>query len=279
MKTLSLFAVAGMLAAWPVGEALDFAPGVALPIPNETAASQQGPDFSWHKAMAAGKTLEIKGINGEIRTTLATGNEAEVTATKTGRRSDPDDVEIKVIEDADGVTICVLYPPPRNREPNECGTGDHGRMNTENNDVTVNFTVKVPAGVRYVARTVNGDIRAAGLKSNVEAVTVNGSIRLATTGHAEASTVNGSIDAAMGNADWEGDVSFSTVNGGITLELPGEVNAELRASTVNGDISSDFPVTVQGRFGPRTMRGTLGRGGHELELETVNGSIELRRVQ
>ena len=277
MKTLPLFAVAGMLAvAWPLPGSVEITPVTGIPAP---AAQTQGPDFSWHKPMAAGKTLEIKGINGEIRTTLASGNEAEVTATKTARRSDPGEVEIKVLEDEEGVTICVLYPSPRNREPNECGTGDRGRMNTDNNDVTVNFTVRVPAGVNFVAHTVNGDIRAAGLKSDVDAATVNGSIRIATSGRAAATTVNGSIDASMGNADWQDDVSFSTVNGGITLELPSEVNAELRASTVNGDITTDFPVTVSGRFGPRSIRGTLGRGGHELELETVNGSIELRKTQ
>ena len=150
-------------------------------------------------------------------------------------------------------------------------------MNTENNDVEVTFTVKVPRGVKYHAHTVNGEIRAAGLQSDVDAETVNGSVRISTTGHAVASTVNGSIDASMGNADWGDDVSFSTVNGAITLELPADVNAQLRASTVNGDIDSDFPITVQGRFGPRRVSGTLGRGGHELELETVNGSITLRK--
>jgi hypothetical protein len=262
MKTLTRVALAGLFSAAPL-----------------SSGSAQNPDFSWHQRIAPGKTLEIKGINGDIRTTLATGAEAEVTATKSAHRSDVDEVEIKVLEDADGVTICVLYPSPRSREPNECGVGDRGRMNTDNNDVTVTFTVKVPAGVNYVPRTVNGEIRAAGLRSNVEATTVNGSIRISTSGHATASTVNGSIDASMGNADWGDDVSFSTVNGGISLELPDNVNAVVRASTVNGDISSDFPVTVTGRFGPRTMRGTIGQGGHELELETVNGSIELKKGQ
>jgi hypothetical protein len=88
MKTLSLFALAGMLAAFPVGT-MDLAP-VGAPVAVRSSHSQPGPDFSWHKAMAAGKTLEIKGVNGEIRATLASGNEASVTATKTSRRSDPD---------------------------------------------------------------------------------------------------------------------------------------------------------------------------------------------
>jgi DUF4097 and DUF4098 domain-containing protein YvlB len=273
MKTVLVLAAAG-LAFWPAMET-ESVPSGALAT---TTAVSQSDDFSWKKRMSAGQTLEIKGVNGDVRAVLATGDEAEVTATKHARRSDPEEVEIKVIEHADGVTICAVYPTPRrSRQENECAPGDDGHMNTENNDVTVTFVVKVPRGVHYSGHTVNGEIRAAGLESNVEVETVNGSIRVSTTGRAVASTVNGSIEASMGNADWGEDVAFTTVNGEINLDLPAEVNAELRASTVNGDIISDFPVTVRGRFGPRRVSGTLGRGGHELELETVNGSITLRK--
>jgi hypothetical protein len=272
MKTVLVMAGAGLM-FWPAMETGSTGSGSVVPIP-----FSQDDDFTWKKRMSAGQTLEIKGVNGEIRAVLADGDEAEVTATKRARRSDPDEVEIKVLEHADGVTICAVYPTPeRSRRDNECAPGDEGHMNTEDNDVNVTFVVKVPRGVHYAAHTVNGEIRAAGLRSNVEVETVNGSIRVSTSGRALASTVNGSIDASMGNADWGEDVAFSTVNGGITLDLPAEVNAELRASTVNGDIVSDFPVTVRGRFGPRRVSGTLGRGGHELELETVNGSITLRK--
>ena len=272
MKTVLVMAAAGLM-FWPPMEERS----AGFEAANEITVAPDT-DFTWKKRMSAGQTLEIKGVNGDVRAVFATGDEAEVSATKQARRSDPDEVEIKVVEHADGVTICAVYPTPRRaRQDNECAPGDEGHMSTEDNDVNVTFVVKVPRGVHYAGHTVNGEIRAAGLQSNVEVQTVNGSIRVSTTGRALASTVNGSIDASMGTADWGEDVAFSTVNGGITLDLPAEVNAELRASTVNGDIISDFPVTVRGRFGPRRVSGTLGRGGHELELETVNGSITLRK--
>ena len=69
----------------------------------------------------------------------------------------------------------------------------------------------------------------------------------------------------------------STVNGGITLNLPATLSTEIRAETLNGDIDSDFPMTVSGRFGPRRVRATIGAGGRTLELKTVNGSIRLRK--
>jgi len=46
---------------------------------------------------------------------------------------------------------------------------------------------------------------------------------------------------------------------------------------VNGSIETDFPLTVTGRLGPRRVTGTIGNGGRRLALETVNGSIRLRK--
>ena len=71
-------------------------------------------DFQWKGRIAAGKWLEVKGVNGDVRATAAAGAEAEVTAAKTARRSEPESVEIVVLEHDDGVTICAVYPtPPR----------------------------------------------------------------------------------------------------------------------------------------------------------------------
>ena len=235
-------------------------------------------DFQWKGRIAAGKWLEVKGVNGDVRATAAAGAEAEVTAAKTARRSEPESVEIVVLEHDDGVTICAVYPtPPRARRENTCQPGEDWSSSNENNDVRVHFTVRVPAGVRFRGATVNGEMEALGLRADAAVSTVNGSVRVETTGFAEARTVNGSIDAVMGRADWSEEADFRTVNGGITLTFPGALNAEVRAQTVNGDIESDWPVTVRGRFGPKRVTGTIGTGGRTLHLETVNGSIRLRK--
>ncbi len=243
-----------------------------------TAASASGQDFNWRGRIATGKRLEIKGVNGDVRAVLASGAEAIVNAAKHARRSDPDEVEIKVVESEAGITICAVYPtPPRARRENSCEPGDPWHSSTEDNDVTVDFEVQVPAGVEFHGRTVNGEMSAEGLKADSRASTVNGSVRVTTTGLAEASTVNGSVYVEMGRADWSDELDFSTVNGKITLTLPARLDTEVRASTVNGAMESDFPMTVSGRFGPRRWRGTIGAGGRTLSLSTVNGEIRLRK--
>ena len=243
-----------------------------------TVAVGAAQDFNWHGRLAPGKRLEVKGVNGDVRAVLASGAEAVVNAAKHARRSDPDEVEIKVVEHEGGVTICAVYPTPRRaRRENTCEPGHEWHSSTEDNDVTVDFEVQVPAGVEFDGRTVNGEMSAEGLKADVKAGTVNGSVRVTTTGLAEASTVNGSVYVQMGRADWSDELDFSTVNGGITLIMPANLNTEVRANTVNGDIDSDYPMTVQGRFGPRRVRATIGAGGRSLSLSTVNGGIKLRK--
>lgn len=242
------------------------------------AAGVGAQDFNWHGKLAAGKRLEVKGVNGDVRAVFARGGEAVVNARKHARRSDPEDVKIEVVESDDGITICAVYPtPPRARQENSCEPGDRWHSSTDNNDVTVDFEVEVPAGIEFNGQTVNGEMSAEGLKGDVRASSVNGSVRVTTTGLAEASTVNGSVYAEMGRSDWTNDLEFSTVNGGITLIMPGKLDTDVRANTVNGDIETDWPLTITGRFSNRRLRGTIGAGGRGLNLSTVNGEIRLKK--
>ncbi len=240
------------------------------------ALAAEGDSFHWTGHLASGQLLEIKGVNGGIRAEPSTGGDVVVDAEKSGHRSDPADVHIEVVDNGNGTTICAVYPSRDGR--NECKPGSGGRMNTNNNDVKVQFTVRLPPGVRFTGRTVNGGVDAERLGADVEAHTVNGKIVLSTAGSALAETVNGSITAVLGTSSWNGTRDFRTVNGSIDVQLPPDISADLEASTVNGRIESDLPITVHGRFLSRRLHGTIGNGGRELKVGTVNGSITLRRA-
>jgi hypothetical protein len=245
-----------------------------LAAPVVVAAAQE--EFHWSGKVAAGAAVEIKGVNGSIVATGAPAGEVEVTAVKKGLKSNPADVKIDVVQHPGGVTICAVYPSEG--QPNECKPGEGGRMKVRDNDVNVKFEVKVPAGVRFVGRTVNGGITATGIQADAEAHTVNGGIDVQSDGVARAETVNGGIKASLGRADWTGALKLKTVNGGIDVSVPAGINADVKASTVNGHIDTDFPLTVTGRISHRSIQGTIGSGGRQLEMETVNGGIELRKA-
>ena len=242
-------------------------------------AVDHGYDFSWHGALAAGQTVEIHGILGPIQAEWTSGNEVLVTAVKSARKSDPDEVTIEVSPYRGGVVICALYPAPPGKPANRCGPPGESHSSTRDCDVQVSFRVRVPAGVRLVANTVNGDIEVDHLKSEVEARTVNGSISMSTRSFGEATTVNGSIDAELGDARWDGKLDFRTVNGSITLVLPSSLDTELSAETVNGELTTDFPITVRGKMSRHRFSGIVGDGGRELAMATVNGGIEVRAAR
>jgi len=236
-------------------------------------------DFNWHGRLAPGQSVEIKGVNGAIRAERASGSEVTVEAIKSGRHSDPNSVTVQAVPHEGGITICAVYPSSDLGRANECQPGSGGRMNVNNNDVKVEFTVRIPAGVHFIGRTVNGEVEAASLEGDVEAHTVNGKIRISTTGWAAGNTVNGSIVARLGQTAASRPLEFHTVNGAVDVEMPATINATIHASTVNGHISTDFPLMIHGKFSGREISGAIGQGGPELSLKTVNGSIELHRAQ
>jgi hypothetical protein len=235
-------------------------------------------NFHWQGQVAQGSAIEIKGVNGNVRAEAASGDQVEVVATKSARRSDPSSVRVQVVEHGGGVTICAVYPSIDARRQNTCEPGKAGNMNVNNNDVQVDFVVRVPRGVRFQGHTVNGEVEARSLGADVEVSTVNGSIHVSTTGYAQASTVNGEIVASMGRANWTEGLEFETVNGGITLSLPATTSTELEAETLNGDITTDFQITVQGRFSKRHLSGTIGsvisRSRPSMEVYGLTGHRE-----
>jgi hypothetical protein len=238
------------------------------------AQSEMREEFAWQGQIQPGQNVEIRGVSGGIDAEPSTSGQVEIRAVKTGRKSDPREVRIVVVPHAGGVTVCALYPD-MDGEPNECRAGG-GRNSSRDNDVNVEFTVRVPAGASFTGRTVNGGIDARDLDGRVALNTVNGDVKITTASYASVKTVNGSITARLGRADWQDALEMKTVNGSITLHLPAGVATDVNAKTVSGRILSDFPIAIQ-EAGKRSLKGTIGGGGgRALALETVNGTITLK---
>jgi hypothetical protein len=236
-------------------------------------------DFHWSRSIGSAHTVEIRNIIGAIHAEASNDGTVEVTAIRSSKKHDPESVKINVFEVDGRLTFCSLYPGRPGSPPNTCDERGNHSHSSSDSDVEVSYRVKVPAGVTLEARTVNGDIEATGMLGPVDARTVNGEIKVGTTSWAQASTVNGGVAVAMAGHGWPDGLDFRTVNGSIVLEMADAPNAALRAETMNGAIDSEFPLTVHGKFRRNKVTATLGSGGPELALATLNGSIELRRAR
>ena len=235
--------------------------------------------FTWSARIPQSRWIMIRTLNGPIRVEPASGDRVEVTGTRRTRRGDPEFVRFEVQRFGPGnqdVLVCALWG--ENATCNEDGYRTRGSNRNREHDVTVEFRVRVPRGVKVAAHGVNGEVRVEGVESEVEAASVNGSVFVETRrGPVSANTVNGSVRASMGRFELQHDMRFSSVNGTVIAEFSEDLNAEVDLSTVNGRFFSDYEVVVSGRIDPRRLKATIGKGGPRIRLSTVNGNVELRR--
>lgn len=255
--------------------------GTLLALGTAVAGAQESTTWDWRGELGAGRTVYLRNINGAVRIEAGTGNTVEVQAVKRWRRGDPDEVRIEARMAGSGngdVIICALWGERAACDESGYNSNRDRRTSSRNDDVSVQFTVRVPANARVDASTVNGELVIGGVNGSIEASTVNGDVEaLSNAGRVRASTVNGSI-LVRTTVPESDDLEYSTVNGSVTLELPASTNADVHLSTVNGRISTDFPMTLDGNINPRRIRATIGNGGPRLRVSTVNGSVRLRKL-
>jgi hypothetical protein len=228
--------------------------------------------FAYDGSLRPGQTLTINDINGSVR--VRTGDRLAIRATKHAERSDPSEVAIHVENRSDGIVVCVRYPPEASR-----GCGDRrwsGSNENNHNDTAVDFEVTVPHGIVLQANSVNGSVDAVN-DGPADANTVNGSVRIEGRDVRTATSVNGSVYVRVLDRG-SGHLRARTVNGSLDVSLPPGSGASVEAKTLTGGINADGLNVERRRYGPgATANGTLGDGSRKISLETVNGSITVRR--
>jgi len=254
----------------------------AIPPRATTTGRDTTPDFHWSGHVDGQRWVRVRNLSGWIRVERAPGAEVEIRGHKSWRHGDPDRVRITLERtgpDGGDVLVCALWGDDSRCDEHGYDSHSHHHWWHDNDDIHVDFTVLVPAGIKMLASTVNGDVDVAGATSDVEASSVNGRVEAASQGGpVQASSVNGSVEAEMRQLAGASRLEYSSVNGSVRITLPADLKADVELSTVNGSVRSDFPISVSGSLEPRHMRGTIGGGGVPLHIDTVNGSIELRKI-
>ncbi len=253
----------------------------AVAAPASAQERRSDDSFRWTGRVGSGAWVNIRNLNGNVRVESGAGSQVEVRATKSWRRGNPEDVEIRVTRygpnDRD-VLICALWGNNTTCTENEYRSRNDTRNDRRNNDTSVEFVVTVPRGVHIRGNTINGSIDVLGATGEISVNSVNGNVRAESTGGPVlAKAVNGNVTARMGRISTTENLTYSTVNGNVLVEFGDELNAEIEMSTVNGGFETNFPLALRGRISPRHIRATVGSGGRNIKLSTVNGNVELRK--
>jgi hypothetical protein len=271
---------------------------VALCAGATVASAQNRADdtFSWNGRIAAGNTVRINNLAGTINVERSGSGQVEVTGQKVYRRGDPADVRFEVVPEGGNVTICAIWYEGRCTE-NGPKSGNRRDDDDRNNDVSVTFTVRLPAGVKLEASGVSADVNVTGATAGVSANSVSGNVILnditgdirvnsvsgdvkvtgASTGAIHANSVSGDVEIGVDQLTGSGDLEFSTVSGDVEITLPANLDATVEMSTLSGELKSDFPMTMQGETRRRNIEARIGSGGRLLKFHSVSGNVTLRR--
>jgi len=217
----------------------------------------------------------LENINGGVQIKVWDRAAVQVDAIKKAYRKDRlAEARIEVNSSEDNIKITTEYP-----DENQNFRSGQGRYD---NPAIVEYTLTVPRrAVLESIELVNGSLDIDGVEGDVKASSINGRLNArGLSGEAKLSTVNGSLNATFTRLDESKPISLGSVNGNVTLVIPSNSNASVRAGTVHGDISTDFGLKVKhGEYVGHSLDGQIGTGGPRIKLGNVNGGIRITHAQ
>jgi DUF4097 and DUF4098 domain-containing protein YvlB len=225
--------------------------------------------------------LRIETSDANIRVTTWDQNTIEAKVITTRYKIGEGGIHVDERQNGDSVELEVRYP--------------HHNFTVEWGQHRVDVIIQMPREGKVNLRTGDGKIDINSFKGEMDLhsgdgsetlESVDGKLRAETgDGHIRASgrfdeldlkTGDGHLDvrAATGsslNAGWR----LETGDGSVSLEVPGDMGADVDLHTSDGHIDLDMPVTTEGKMRQNEIRGKLNGGGNSLMIRTGDGSIHL----
>lgn len=223
-------------------------------------------------------------INGGITVKAYDGKEVVVEARARNRESSRSESNMKrILISSTGLSV--------EEENNEV------RINTDSLGRPIDLDISVPIRTSLKLNAVNsGDIVVTGVDGELDVNDVNGSVTLNNvSGSAIAHALNGRVLVTFNRVNQK-PMAFSSLNGDIDVTFPADLKANLSLKSDRGEVFSDFDVQVQasvpqqtvedsrkdgGKYRvkiDKTVHGTIGGGGPEMQFTNFNGSIYIRKA-
>jgi hypothetical protein len=225
--------------------------------------------------------LRIETSDANIRVTTWDRNTIEAKVITTRYKIGENGIHIDERQNGDSVEIEVRFP--------------HHGLTIDWGQRRVEVIIQMPHEGRVNLRTGDGNIEIDGLKGQMDLHSGDGSENLdSVDGKLRASTGDGNIRAngrfdemdlktgdghvevrAAGGSSLGAGWRLETGDGNVTLEVPGELPADVDLHTSDGHIDLEMPVTTAGTIHENEVRGKLNGGGSPLTIRTGDGSIHL----
>jgi len=214
--------------------------------------------------------FSLNNINGTVTISSWQENTIKVVASISAESQESfDDVTINMSQNGQKVSVQTKYKEKAYRQNKQAARVDYQVWLPEDADLSD-------------VELINGDLTIENIAGEVDAEVVNGVINATgLSGNSEISAVNGSVNVSYkAQADDVDNIEIETVNGRIELFLPQNINADVSADTMHGAIKTAFGLTAkESSFSGYNLRGEIGSGGTNIDLDSVNGSIKVLKSE
>lgn len=245
-------------------------------------------DGTWTKTWTVsspGAELRVEADYGDVHVVNGAATSIHATVTTYYWRIQPGEVEVSDTQDGNRVEIRIETPKHH----------DGGLFHMHSPKVYVE--VEVPTGTELDLHSGFGDISGENLQGKARVDTGFGKIRFpgfngqftGDTGFGDirmdgrfdrldVKTGFGSIRAAVARGskmtdDWRVESGF----GSVDVDLPEDLNADIKASSGFGHVSTEIPLAVSGTEEHSSVHGKLGAGGLPLQVSTGFGHVHIGR--
>ena len=244
------------------------------------------------------KTINVDLVNGSVAVIGDGGNTIRVSGERVIHAATQDDVarakrdDVLDINEKDGVAQLYENGPFRGSDSHASDYHGFHDNSDRHYEVAWSVTVHVPRETALRLRSVNGGVTAEDTSGAFDVRAVNGAIGMTNiAGSGTISAVNG-VNVVSFRENPKADTAMTSVNGKIEVTFQPNLSADFDLKTVNGSMYTDFESTAlaspppagatkeNGKFVYK-MRGEsrirVGSGGPQIRLETVNGSIQIKK--
>jgi hypothetical protein len=250
-----------------------------------TAPQARADEWSKTYTLTGKPDLRVDTSDANIHVSTWDQNTIEARVTTTHYKIGGDGIRVEEHQTGDMVEIEVRYP-------------HHGfGISIDGGYRRVDVDIHMPREGRVDLHTSDGKIELGSFKGEMllrsgdgsqEIDSVDGKLRATTgDGHIRANgrfdqldlkTGDGRVDArATAGSTLATGWRLETGDGTVTLEVPGNLSADVDLHTGDGHIDLDMPITTEGKIRQNEVHGKLNGGGNLLVIHTGDGSIRLRK--
>jgi DUF4097 and DUF4098 domain-containing protein YvlB len=228
-------------------------------------------------------------VSGPVRIELTNGSgDSHVNTGPAGTVSIHGEIQVRAWSDKSGQRRVddVQSRPPVSQDGTVVRIGN---SSFSSKDVSIDYTITVPADSEIRATTGSGDLEITGLKGpanftagsgDIKASSISGDVQVTGgSGGIELSEIGGQVQAHAGSGDItldriHGDVHLQTGSGSLEIT---DAGGKLEASTTSGDVTirgASEDIRVRTSSGDVTVDGNPGAGSY-WDFHTGSGDVVL----